>query len=170
MPHRLLSVQADESRAATLHIAGMLRALPFQTIGDIARHGLELHVYCPSCYSTRRLVDLGRWADRCFATARFRCTGTRYDGTPCRSIGMPVVMPAELLPVGGRVTLAFLTCPRCIWEINQAQLDKAPWAGSAQHYRCPGCRGRVEWHIHGPAWRPGGSTGNRQTSGDVRRL
>jgi hypothetical protein len=32
----------------------MLRALPFQTIGDIARHGLELHIYCPSCYSMRR--------------------------------------------------------------------------------------------------------------------
>jgi hypothetical protein len=58
----------------------MLRKLPFQTIGDIGRCGVELHVYCPRCYSTRRLVDLGRWADRCFATARFRCTGTRYDG------------------------------------------------------------------------------------------
>ena len=33
----------------------MLRTLPFQTIGDIGRHGLELHVYCPSCCSTRRL-------------------------------------------------------------------------------------------------------------------
>ena len=41
------------------------------------------------------------------------------------------------------VTLAFLTCPRCIWEINQAQLDKPPWSGSRQHYRCPGCGGRV---------------------------
>jgi hypothetical protein len=33
----------------------MLRALPFQTIGDIARHGLELHVYCSRCFATRRL-------------------------------------------------------------------------------------------------------------------
>ena len=104
----------------------MLRALPFQTIGDIARHGLELHVYCPNCYSTRRPVDLERWADRCFATARFRCSGTRYNGAPCRGIGMPVIRPAELLAVGG------LTCPRCIWEINQTQLDKPPWSGSAE--------------------------------------
>jgi hypothetical protein len=52
---------------------------------------------------------------------------------------MPVIRPAELLPVGGPVTLAFLSCPRCIWEVNQAQLDKPPWSGSRQHYRCPGC-------------------------------
>jgi hypothetical protein len=67
---------------------------------------------------------------------------------------MPVVRPAELLPAGGPVTLAFLTCPRCVWEINQAQLDKPPWSGSTHRYRCPGCGGRVEWQIHGPAWRP----------------
>jgi hypothetical protein len=92
----------------------MLRALPFQTIGDIARHGLELHVYCPSCYSTRRLADLERWADRCFVTARFRCTGTRHNGAPCGAPGVPIVRPTELLPVGGPVTLAFLSRPRCI--------------------------------------------------------
>jgi hypothetical protein len=67
---------------------------------------------------------------------------------------MPVIWPAELLPIGGPVTLAFLTCPRCIWEINQAQLDNPLWSGSRQRYRCPGCGGRVEWHIYGPAWRP----------------
>jgi hypothetical protein len=104
----------------------MLRALPLQTIGDIGRHSLELHIYCPSCYSTRRLVDLERWTGRCFAAARFRCTRTRHNGAPCRATGMPVIRPAELLPVGGAVTLAFLTCPRCIWEIDQAQLDKPP--------------------------------------------
>ena len=149
----------------------MLLALPFQTIGDIGRHGVELHVYCPSCYSTRQPADLDRWADRCFATACFRCSGKRHDGTPCQATGMPVIRPAELLPVGGPVTLAFLTCPRCIWEIYQAQLDKAPWSGSAQHYRCPGCGGRVEWHIHGPAWRPGGSSAvtlNREASPESR--
>src|SRR6185295_265979 len=64
-----------------LYIASMLRELPFKTIGDVAVHGL--HVYFPSCHSTRRLVDLERWADRCFATARFRCTGARHNGVPC---------------------------------------------------------------------------------------
>jgi hypothetical protein len=100
------------------------------------------------------LVDHVRWADRCFATARFRCTGRRYNGARCRAIGMPAIRPAELLPVGGPVTLAFLWCNACVWEIDQAQLDKPPWSGSAQRYRCPGCGDRVEWHIHGPAWRP----------------
>jgi hypothetical protein len=63
----------------------MLRELPFQTIGDIGRHGLELHVYCPSCYSTRRplAANLERSANRCFATARFRCTGTRHTAPAC---------------------------------------------------------------------------------------
>src|SRR4029078_4342945 len=105
---------------------------------------------------TGQLVDLWRWADRCFAIARFRCSGTRYDGTPCRPIGMPIIRSAELLRVGGKVTLAFLTCPRCVWEINQAQLDKPPWSGSRQRYRRPDCGRRVDWHVHGLAWRPGG--------------
>jgi hypothetical protein len=74
------------------------------------------------------LVDLERWADRCFATARFPLHGTRYNGARCRAIGMPVIRPADLLPVGGPVTLAFLWCNSCIWEIDQAQLDKPPWA------------------------------------------
>jgi hypothetical protein len=66
---------------------------------------------------------------------------------------MPVIRPAELPQVGGPVTLAFLTCPRCIWEINQVQLDKPPWSGSRRRFRCPGCRGAVQGDIHGPAWR-----------------
>jgi hypothetical protein len=49
MPQRLLSVQADDSRMAAPSIEGMLRPLPFRTIGDVARHGLELHVYCSCC-------------------------------------------------------------------------------------------------------------------------
>ena len=79
---------------------------------------------------------------RAIATTRFRC---RRCGTP----GVPKIRPAELLQVGGPVTLAFLWCNSCIWEIDQAQLDKPPWSGSRQRYRCPGCGGRVDWHI---AW------------------
>lgn len=73
----------------------MLRDLPFQTIGDVAGHGLDLH--------------------------------------------------AELLQVGGPVTLAFLWCNSCLWEIDHVQLDKPPWSGTARRYPCPGCGGRVEW-------------------------
>jgi hypothetical protein len=66
----------------------MLRALPFQTIGDIARHGLELRVYCPTCYSTRQPANLDRWADRCFATVRFQlCACPHLSGAaPMSSI------------------------------------------------------------------------------------
>ena len=93
----------------------MLRELSFQTIGDVARHGLELHVYCPRCFATRRLDLEVNTAlhSRPIATTRFRC---RRCGTP----GVPKIRPAELLQVGGPVTLAFLWCPRCIWEIDQA--------------------------------------------------
>ena len=138
----------------------MLRELPFQTIGDVARHGLELHVYCSRCFATRRLDLEVNTAlhGRAIATTRFRC---RRCGTP----GLPKIRPAELLQVGGPVTLAFLWCNSCIWEIDQAQLDKPPWSGTGQRYRCPGCGGRVEWHIHGPAWRPVGSSSASAASG-----
>jgi hypothetical protein len=137
----------------------MLRDLPFTTIGDIARHGLELHIYCPGCYSTRRppAEHLERWSDRCFARARFRCSSMRHTGNPCGAPGVPIVRPVELLQVGGPVTLAFLSCPRCLWEISYVRLDQPPWSGTCQRYRCPGCDSAVDWHFHGPAWRPGGS-------------
>jgi hypothetical protein len=91
---------------------------------------------------------------RAFATTRFRW---RRCGTP----GLPKIRPAELLQVDGAVTLAFLWCNSCIWEIGQARLDKLPWSGSSEFYRCPGCGGRFDWHIHGPALRPGRYTVNR---------
>jgi hypothetical protein len=105
----------------------MLRTLPFQTIGDVARHGLELHVYSSRCFATRRLGIEASTAlhYRSFAMATFRCRR-------CRSIGMPKIRPAEWLRVGGSVTLAFLWCDKCLWEIDQAQLDKPPWSGKPQ--------------------------------------
>ena len=90
----------------------MLRELPFQTINDIGRHGLELHVYCPSCYASRIVeTDDARWHDRSFAKARFRCTGLRHTGQPCRGPGVPKIRPHDLLRVGGPATLAYL-CAR----------------------------------------------------------
>ena len=54
--------------------------------------------------------------------------------------GLPKIRPAELLKVGGLVTLAFLWCSSCLWEIDQAQLDKLPESRSKQHHFCPGLR------------------------------
>jgi hypothetical protein len=42
--------------------------------------------------------------------------------------------PARALE--GRLLTPDEWCPRCIWEINQVQLDKPPWSGSSQRYRC----------------------------------
>ena len=146
---------------------GMLRELPLKTIGDIARHGLELPVYCPSCYATRPVsTDDTRWRDRLFATARFRCTGHRYTGRPCAGPGVPKIRPPELLRVGGPVTLAFLWCSSCIWEIDQAQLDKPPWSGAASAF---GALAAVAVSSGTYMGQLGGNAGNLQTSCDVRR-
>ena len=60
----------------------MLRELPFKTIGDVARHGLELHVYCPRCFATRRLNLEVNTAlhTRPIAKSRFRLPALRYTG------------------------------------------------------------------------------------------
>src|SRR5918993_4383139 len=134
----------------------MLQRLPFQTIGDVAQHGLKLHIYCPGCRTSRRLdVSDPSIAHRGFGTTRFRCTGIRpLSGQVCGAHGVPKIQPAEILRVGGPVTLAFLWCDTCLWEIDQARLDKPPWSGSGQRYRCPGCGGAVRWDISGPSWGP----------------
>ena len=111
----------------------MLRPLPITTIGDVARHGLELHVYCARCYAPRRVsIDIDeRLQARNFSTARFRCRSGRANGEVCDCPGAPAIRPAELLPVGGNVTLAFLFCRRCVWQIDQVQLDQPPWSTGA---------------------------------------
>lgn len=150
----LLSVQADDSRAGRLYIAGILRCPSRPSVISPATD-------CSHCFATRRLdlEVITALHGRAIATTRFRCRR-------CGTLGVPKILPAELLPVGGPVTLAFLWCNSCIWEIDQAQLDKPPWSGSHQRYRCPGCRGAVDWHIHGPVWLP---IGNGTGSGDVGR-
>jgi hypothetical protein len=70
-----------------------------------------------------------------------------------------------LLPVGGKDTLAFLSCSTCLpsWEIKNVPIDEPPWSalnrGRRERFRCPGCRKSVAWHIHGPTWRPNYSHG-----------
>jgi hypothetical protein len=139
----------------------MLHPLPLITFGDVARRGLEAHVSCSRCYSSRRIsLDDERLQARPFAGTRFRCTSMRWNGETCGGLGSLRIQPAELLPVGAAVTLAFLFCRQCVpyWQIDQVQLDQPPWSatrfGPDDRFRCPACRGRVDWHIHGPAWRP----------------
>ena len=84
-------------------------ALPFTTFGEAAAFGLEAHIYCPSCYTTRQLDPTAhRLRDQCFATTRFQCTNVRWTGETCGGPGSVTIRPAEPLPVGGDVRLAFL--------------------------------------------------------------
>jgi hypothetical protein len=139
----------------------MLHALPFTTFGEAAALGLEAHIYCPGCFRARQVDPAAdRLRDRCFAGTRFRCTNVRWTGETCGGSGSATIRPDELLPVGGNVTLAFLSCERCLppWYINYIPIDRPPWATvdwrAGDRFRCPGCRGAVAWHIHGPTWRP----------------
>jgi hypothetical protein len=149
MPER--AVTADVATPDKLRRYGSRNApgASIQTIGDIARHAWSYT--SPARAALRppaRSGDEGL-RNRAIAPPRLRCRR-------CSTSGVPKIRPHDVLQVGGSVTLAFLWCSRCIWEIDQAQLDRLPWSGSRQCYRCPGCRHRVEWHIYGPAWRPGG--------------
>src|SRR5882757_3762077 len=107
----------------------MLHPLPFITFAELAALGLEAHVYCPSCYTTRRVdPSADQLRDRCFAGTRFRCTHVRWNGETCSGLGQITIRPAELLPVGGGADLAFLWCDRCLprWEINHIPIDWPP--------------------------------------------
>jgi hypothetical protein len=94
---------------------GKLRPLPFKTFGEIAALGLKATVYCSACHE-HRPIDLGaeHLRDRCFATTRFRCTKIRYTGNVCGCAGSVEIDPSVLLPVGGKDTLAFLSCSTCL--------------------------------------------------------
>jgi hypothetical protein len=107
----------------------MLRALPFTTFGGAAALGLEAHVYCPRCFRSCQVdAAADRLRDRCFATARFRCTNVRWTGETCGGPGTVTIRPAELLPVGGDVALAFLWCERCLppWYISYIPIEHPP--------------------------------------------
>jgi hypothetical protein len=139
----------------------MLHRLPFTTFGDLPALGLTARVYCSSCYDYRPIDPTAEHLrDRCFATTRFRCTITRSTGQVCGCPGSVEIQPTVLLPVGGKERVAFLTCKTCLppWEINRVPIDRPPWSsvnpGRGERFRCPGCRRPVDWHLHGPTWRP----------------
>jgi hypothetical protein len=151
----------------------MLHPLPFTTFGEIARLGLEVHVSCSRCYDPRRIsLDDDRLLARPFAGTRFICTKARWNGETCGGLGHIYVKPQERLTVGVPLTLAFLFCRRCVpsWQIDQVQLDRPPWSETraemktGDRFRCSACRGRVDWHFHGAAWRPTYSDGAAATA------
>ena len=141
---------------------GKLLPQPFTTFGEAVALGFEASVYCSRCYEHRPIDPAAEHLrDRCFATARFRCTKIRYTGAECGCPGSVLLMPTVRLPVGGNYDLAFLTCESCSprWEVNFVPIDQPPWSvvkrKAGDRFRCPGCGKVVTWAIHGPTWRPG---------------
>ena len=124
---------------------GRLLPLPSTTFGEAVALGFEASVYCSRCYEYRPVDPAAEHLrDRCFATARFRCTKIRYTGAGCGS-GSVVINPPVLLSVGGEDTLDFLYCNTCepSWEINHMPIDKPPWSvldrKGNDRFGCPGC-------------------------------
>lgn len=129
-----------------------LHSLPFTTFASIVELGLEVHVYCSKCYTTRRIDPLAvSVRERQFVGARFAC---RRCDTP----GLPAVQPRDPPAAGGDVTLVFMWCNACMWEAKALPIDEPPWnlveRDKGGRFRCPGCRKPAEWHIHEPAWAP----------------
>jgi hypothetical protein len=44
----------------------------------------------------------------------------------CAGPGVPKIRPPDLPPVGGPVMLAFLCCPRCVWEVVMYERNSTP--------------------------------------------
>lgn len=142
----------------------MLHPLPIRTFGDIARLGMVLRVRCSRCGQSRRVEITDALRDRPVFGQRFTCSTTRWDGATCGGSGDPIIEPEVRLAIDDNLEtkLYFLFCGgTCVphWEIAALDIRRAPWSEIAtwrqgDRYRCPGCGGRVDWHIHGRPWRP----------------
>ena len=121
-PHPMLSLQADDSTGDAPQLGCMLRTFPFRTFDDIATLGLEVHVYCPSCYRYVGPIDLGdeRLRGRSFVGARFVCGQARriYNDARqvCGRLGHIVVRPrpTDFIPPSKSIPCAAsLVCDAC---------------------------------------------------------
>ena len=96
-----------------------LRPMPFATFGELAPLGLVLEVWCSSCKSSRPVTIGNSLRERRFGRARFACTAARYDGTICRGLGHPHIVPmtGSSLPQRSRASIvrsaSALECQPC---------------------------------------------------------
>lgn len=133
----------------------MLRPFPLRTFDEIAALGLEVEVYCASCYRHVGPIDLTdvRLKGRCFAGARFVCSRIRrrFDATPaerCGSLGALYIRPrpGDRIPPRAARPWCSIACPRCVpyWEVEQAARHLPPWdqalKGADVRLACPACR------------------------------
>jgi hypothetical protein len=127
------------------------RPLPVSTFGEIAELGHELHVWCQTCKTSRRIdITSALWARR-FAGARFRCGRVLWDGRICGGSGVPSFRPPVRAAVGAR--FANLHCEACVppWEILEVDLRSPPWSlAPGERFICPACGGLVDKREHGP--------------------
>jgi hypothetical protein len=137
--------------------------LPFATFGELLAFGLQIHAWCGSCKSMRK-VDIGpRRLRRPFAGTRLRCR--------CGGYGHPSIqLPASRKPIDGASEYCDLLCSRCVppWEIRHVRFDLLPWSAcalaSGECFGCPGCGAPVTMltynrrgtpftsHFHGGVW------------------
>jgi hypothetical protein len=79
--------------------------VPFSTFGEIPALGLEVHVWCSRCKSSRRMDISGQaMRARSFAGARFRCERVMWDGQVCGGFGAPSIHRPERLPTAAVCT------------------------------------------------------------------
>ena len=69
------------------------RPLPVLTFGEVAELGLELHVWCQTCKTSRRIEITSALQVRQFAGARFRWERVLWDGRLCGGSGVPSMRP-----------------------------------------------------------------------------
>jgi hypothetical protein len=141
----------------------MLHRFPIQTLGDIARHGLVLRVCCVRCGRVRPLEVGTALQSRRFGRQRFRCRTIIGDGTICPGTGSPLVSEPEQRRIDETLDteVYFLFCKRCVpdWQFSAIDVRRPPWNeisrwAAGDRYRCPGCGGQIDWHVHGRPWRP----------------
>ena len=142
---------------------GKMHPLPLETFAECPwPQGDGLLLRC----CAHRTIDPSaeHLRDRSFASIRFRCAKIRYTGAICGCLGAVAIEPLVLLPVGGEDALAFLSCSTCLpyWEINHVPIDRPPWSvvkrEGNDRFKCPGYGRAVACWIHGPTWRPSGSS------------
>ena len=140
----------------------MLRAFPFRIFDEIAELGLEVSVYCPSCYRERGPIDLNdeRLSGRAFTGTRFVCSAMRSCGSAvpprtCGSLGHIIIRPParDRVRAGQSIPWCSISCPRCVltWEVNQAAKHLPPWnriwTRPCVQLACPACRSGIDYEL-----------------------
>ena len=115
--------------------------LPFSAFASIADAGWQVHVWCLSCWSKRRIEITDALRPRRVFGASFRCR--------CGTRGRLSVEPSERIKPNAAIKHAVLFCKRCIpcWEIHDYRPGVPPWPTLAKgdRFRCPGCGATVGW-------------------------